>query len=157
MQIVTCSVLACSPYMRLRYMQSSHALPRYMQSAHAPPCTQVAGVYEYDAIAAAGLLACLVSPHLPLPAQFGSRVWELKQNISFRGLSGATVTPTLSRLPDELSKRTWSDKATRHSRPPVTHVLCAYASPVPVSSTYRSSCCLFRPRLYALVRSLPST
>ena len=68
------------------------------------------GAYEYDAVAAVGLLACAVAPTGPLPADFGARFWAAKQNASFLGLTGtvsfdalgnraaATVTHELSNV-----------------------------------------------------------
>jgi|EP00966_Prymnesium_polylepis_P033375 hypothetical protein len=47
--------------------------------------------YEYDAIAAAGMLACLASPVGAPPADFGTRVWQLRRNLTFGGLSGDVV------------------------------------------------------------------
>eukprot|EP00966_Prymnesium_polylepis_P291899 6741537-Prymnesium_polylepis.1 len=47
------------------------------------------GAYEYDAVAAVGLLACKVAPYGPLPSDFGTRAWKLKSNISFDGLTGS--------------------------------------------------------------------
>ena len=46
------------------------------------------GTYEYDAVAAAMLLACKVAPTGPLPATFGTDVWNAKEELSFQGLSG---------------------------------------------------------------------
>ena len=46
--------------------------------------------FEYDAIVAAGLLACSIAPTGPLPADgfVGPAVWEAKDTLEFTGLSG---------------------------------------------------------------------
>ena len=49
---------------------------------------RVVGSFEYDAIAAIGLLACQVAPTGPLPEDFGTLVWEAKEKLTFEGLSG---------------------------------------------------------------------
>ena len=48
------------------------------------------GTYEYDAMAAVGLLACEVAPSGALPADFGTRLWGVatSSNFEFEGLSG---------------------------------------------------------------------
>ena len=46
------------------------------------------GTYEYDAVVAMGLLACAVAPTGPLPADFGTLVWENRTALSFEGLTG---------------------------------------------------------------------
>ena len=48
------------------------------------------GTYEYDAMAAVGLLACQVAPSGALPADFGTRLWEAATSaeFEFEGLSG---------------------------------------------------------------------
>eukprot|EP00966_Prymnesium_polylepis_P320846 7377205-Prymnesium_polylepis.1 len=46
------------------------------------------GTYEYDAVAAAGLIACQVAPTGALPATFGSDFWGAKTSVEFDGLSG---------------------------------------------------------------------
>jgi hypothetical protein len=46
------------------------------------------GTYEYDAIAALGLLACAVAPTGPLNATFGADVWNARTTLEFTGLSG---------------------------------------------------------------------
>ena len=49
------------------------------------------GAYEYDAVGAAGRLACHVAPVGPLPDDFGARFYAAKQHVRFEGLSGVTV------------------------------------------------------------------
>jgi hypothetical protein len=71
------------------------------------------GSFEYDAVAAIGLLACRIAPHGPLPANFSEWLWAAlteRQTFRFDGLSGAvrfenngnrdptTVTLTLANL-----------------------------------------------------------
>ena len=46
------------------------------------------GTFEYDAVMAAGLLACRVAPTGPLPADFGTQFWDAKESLTFEGLSG---------------------------------------------------------------------
>ena len=48
------------------------------------------GTYEYDAMAAVGLLACKVAPSGALPATFGTQVWQAATSgtFEFEGLSG---------------------------------------------------------------------
>ena len=46
------------------------------------------GTFEYDAVMAAGLLACSVAPTGPLPADFGTQFWDAKESLTFEGLSG---------------------------------------------------------------------
>ena len=46
------------------------------------------GVFAYDAIIAAGLLACEVAPTGKVPASFGTQFWASKQSLSFDGLTG---------------------------------------------------------------------
>ena len=46
------------------------------------------GAFEYDAVAAIGLLACQVAPTGPLPRDFGTLVWEAKERLAFDGLTG---------------------------------------------------------------------
>ncbi|EOD40945.1 hypothetical protein EMIHUDRAFT_121824, partial [Emiliania huxleyi CCMP1516] len=46
------------------------------------------GSFAYDAVVAAGLLSCNVTPTGPLSSSFGTRFWESKQTLSFEGLSG---------------------------------------------------------------------
>ena len=48
------------------------------------------GTYEYDAMAAVGLLACEVAPEGALPDDFGTRLWEAATSggFEFEGLSG---------------------------------------------------------------------
>ena len=43
---------------------------------------------RYDAVAATALLACHVAPTGPLPDDFGTRMWEARQQVEFDGLSG---------------------------------------------------------------------
>ena len=48
------------------------------------------GTYEYDAMAAVGLLACQVAPSGALPADFGTQLWNAatSADFEFEGLSG---------------------------------------------------------------------
>ena len=46
------------------------------------------GTFEYDAVIAAGLLACQVAPTGPLPADFGTQFFAAKESVTFEGLSG---------------------------------------------------------------------
>ena len=39
---------------------------------------RVVGAFEFDAIAAIGLLACQVAPTGPLPSDFGTLIWDAK-------------------------------------------------------------------------------
>ena len=52
------------------------------------PLIRDVATYEYDAVAAIGLLACEIAPTGPLPSDFGRLVWASKNSLSFRGLSG---------------------------------------------------------------------
>ena len=45
------------------------------------------GTYEYDAVAAFGLLACQLAPTGPLPDSFGTDIWNTKEHLDFHGLS----------------------------------------------------------------------
>ena len=59
--------------------------------AHDSSFLQNIGTYEYDAMAAVGLLACEVAPEgAALPADFGTRLWEAATSggFEFEGLSG---------------------------------------------------------------------
>jgi len=47
-----------------------------------------AGTFEYDAIVAAGIYACQITPRGPLPSDFGTRFWDHKQNTTIEGLTG---------------------------------------------------------------------
>jgi len=44
--------------------------------------------FAYDAIIAAGLMACAQVPTGPLPPNFGTLIWEGKQELAFDGLTG---------------------------------------------------------------------
>ncbi|EOD10886.1 hypothetical protein EMIHUDRAFT_215146 [Emiliania huxleyi CCMP1516] len=46
------------------------------------------GAFAYDAIIAAGLLACEVAPMGKVPASFGTQFWASKKSLSFDGLTG---------------------------------------------------------------------
>jgi len=46
------------------------------------------GTYEYDAVAALGLLICRVSPSGALPSDLGTQIWAVKEELEFHGLSG---------------------------------------------------------------------
>ena len=58
--------------------------------AYSNPYMQNVGSYEYDAMAAVGLLACKVAPTGALPAKFGTKLWEAatSSTFEFEGLSG---------------------------------------------------------------------
>ena len=45
------------------------------------------GAFEYDAVAAVALLACHVAPTGPLPDDFGTQLWDARQQVEFDGLS----------------------------------------------------------------------
>lgn len=46
------------------------------------------GVYFYDAVMAAGLMACAQVPNGPPPANLSALIWEAKESFAFDGLSG---------------------------------------------------------------------
>ena len=46
------------------------------------------GAFEYDAVAAVGLLACMIAPTGPLPAGFGQALYDAKGALNFTGLTG---------------------------------------------------------------------
>ena len=46
------------------------------------------GAFEYDAVVAVGLAACLLSPN-QVPNDFGTQLFESKAALAFDGLSGA--------------------------------------------------------------------
>lgn len=48
----------------------------------------VPGAYQYDAVAALGLGACRISPTGPIPSDFGTQFWNLREDIIFEGLTG---------------------------------------------------------------------
>jgi ABC-type branched-subunit amino acid transport system substrate-binding protein len=50
--------------------------------------TQHVGTFAYDAVVAAGLMACSVAPQGALPANWGSQAWTAKSSLSFDGLTG---------------------------------------------------------------------
>jgi ABC-type branched-subunit amino acid transport system substrate-binding protein len=50
--------------------------------------TRHVGTYAYDAVVAAGLLACAVAPQGALPADWGAQAWAAKSGLTFDGLSG---------------------------------------------------------------------
>jgi ABC-type branched-subunit amino acid transport system substrate-binding protein len=50
--------------------------------------TRHVGTYAYDAVVAAGMLACSVAPQGVLPAGWGTQAWAAKSSLAFDGLSG---------------------------------------------------------------------